>query len=333
MSQARRTGAGELRKWLALPAAFKGNNGARGTLPLPGSWPPAPGPCLLLRFALACASLIAVSLFAQDFNFVRLGVVASGYTFTEGPAWSRDGFLIFSDTPNDKLLKWTGQKVEVYRENAHGPSGNAFDAQGRLYTCETRTRRVTRTDKNGAIEVLAERYEGKRLNAPNDLVVSRNDNVYFTDPAFGWQSEHRELDFYGVYHLPPKGLLKLIAKPRGRPNGIALSPNGRILYVGNSDEHNVRAYDLDRGGEASGERVVVSSIDGVPDGIRVDEKGNLWIAARGITVYSPEGKLLCTNPVHETPSNLTFGGPDGTWLFITARGMVYRARVDLKGAY
>ena len=107
-------------------------------------------------------------------------------------------------------------------------------------------RRVTRTDKNGKIEVLAEQWEGKRLNAPSDLVVSKNDHVYFTDPAFGEQADHRELDFYGVYHIPPKGPMKLVAKPAGRPNGIALSPNGRILYVTNSDERNVRAYDVDQ---------------------------------------------------------------------------------------
>jgi len=278
-------------------------------------------------------SVLTLPLSAQDFSLINLDLLAKGYTFTEGPAWSKDGFLIFSDTPGDKLLKWAGQEIEVYREDAHGPSGNAFDAQGRLYTCETRTRRVTRTDKNGAIVVLAERFDGKRLNAPNDIVVSRSDHVYFTDPAFGSQMEHRELDFYGVYHLPPKGPLKLVAKAKGRANGIALSPNGRILYVANSDEHSVRAYDLDRNGDASNERVAISSIDGVPDGIRTDEKGDLWIAAKGIAIYTPEGKLLHSIPVHGTPSNLAFGEADGKSLFITARGNVYRARVDLKGAY
>ncbi len=105
------------------------------------------------------------------------------------------------------------------------------------------------------------------------MVVSKNDHVYFTDPAFGGQSDHRELDFYGVYHIPPKGPMKLVAKPTGRPNGIALSPNGRMLYVSNSDEHNVRAYDVDHNGDTSNERVLISGIDGVPGGLTVDEKG------------------------------------------------------------
>jgi gluconolactonase len=280
------------------------------------------------------ALIFTASLLAQDFSLIKLELLAKDYTYTEGPAWSKDGYLIFSDTPADRLLKWEpGHETEVYRENAHGPCGNAFDSQGRLYTCETRARRVTRTDKKGDIEVLAERFEGKRLNAPNDIVVSRTDHVYFTDPAFGSQQEQRELDFYGVYHLPPKGPLKVIARPKGRPNGVALSATGRILYVANSDEHNVRAYDLDRNGDASNERVVVSSIDGVPDGLRVDEKGDLWIAAKGIAIYSPDGKLLQTLPVHGAPSNVAFGEPDLKSLFITARGNVYRARVSQKGAY
>lgn len=293
--------------------------------------PPLSSP--LLRFsAISLLPLIAFPLSAQDLSLIRMDALGKGYTYTEGPAWSKEGYLIFSDTPADKLLKWAGGEIEVYRQDAHGPSGNAFDAQGRLYTCETRARRVTRTDKKGAIEVLADRFDGKRLNAPNDIVVSRNEHVYFTDPAFGYQLEHRELDFYGVYHLPPKGPLKLVAKSKGRPNGIALSANNRILYVVDSDEHQVRAYDLDRSGDATGERVVVSSIDGVPGGIRVDETGNLWIAAKQIAVYSPEGKLLHSIPVHGTPSNLTFGEADGESLFITARGTVYRIRVNVKGA-
>jgi len=280
------------------------------------------------------AIILTISAFSQDFSVIKVELLAKGYTFTEGPAWSKDGFLIFSDTPTDRLLKWEpGREPEVYRENAHGPAGNAFDSQGRLYTCETRTRRVTRTDKKGTVEVLAERFEDKRLNAPNDIVLSRTDHVYFTDPAFGSQQDHRELDFYGVYHLPPKGPLKVVARPRGRPNGIALSPTGRILYVANSDEHNVRAYDLDKNGDPTGERVLISGIDGVPDGVRVDEKGDLWVAANGIAIYSPEGRLLHQMPVHGVPSNLAFGEADLKSVFISARGNIYRARVGVKGAY
>src|ERR1043166_1371791 len=147
--------------------------------------------------------LLALSAVAQDFPEVKIELLGRNWGFTEGPAWSsKDGYLIFSDTPGNRLLKWLpGHNIEVFRADANGPSGNAFDSEGRLYTCETRTRRVTRTDKKGAVEVLADKWQGKRLNAPNDLVVSRNGHVYFTDPAFGDQADRRELDFYGVYHI------------------------------------------------------------------------------------------------------------------------------------
>jgi gluconolactonase len=286
--------------------------------------------CAGTCFTAALFSLLAS---AQDFSDITFSKLADGYRFTEGPAWSKDGYLIFSDTPSDRLLKWVpGRAPEVFRADAHGPSGNAFDADGRLYTCETRLRRVTRTDKKGKIEVLADQWEGKRLNAPSDIAVSKSGHVYFTDPAFGEQSDHRELDFYGVYHLPPRGPMKLVAKPAGRPRGIALSPSGRILYVSNADEHNIRAYDVDHNGDASGERVLVSRIDGVPGGIGVDEKGNLYVAAKGIAVYSAEGRPIHVMEMHEQPSNCAFGEADEKALFITARGFVYRVRLDVKGA-
>jgi len=280
----------------------------------------------LLFFSLLC---LAAS--AQDFSATDIGKVAAGYRFTEGAAWSKDGFLIFSDTAKDQLLKWVpGHQVEVFRENAGGPAGNAFDVQGRLYTCETRARRITRTDKTGRIEMLADRWEGKRLNAPLGIVVSKTGHVYFTDPAFGYQLDHRELDFYGVYHVTPKGALQLVARAAGRPHGIALSPNGRVLYVSNADEHNVRAYDLDRNGEASGERVLISGIAGVPGGIAMDEQGNLYIAANGITIYNAEGHLLHTIEMHDRPSSCAFGEADMKSLLVTARGSVYRMRPEQK---
>jgi gluconolactonase len=283
--------------------------------------------------ARALALLVVLPLAAQDTEEVTVEHAVEGYRFTEGPVWSHDGYLLFSDVPSGRILKHKpGEGTEVFRENSGGAMGNAFDEQGRLYTCEARARRVTRTDRKGRVEVLAERWEGKRLNAPNDIVVSHNGHVYFTDPAFGNQQDTRELDFYGVFHITPKGQLSVIAKPAGRPNGIALSPNGKILYVANSDERNVRAYDVAHDGEVSGERVLVSGIKGVPDGLRVSESGTLYIAAAGIAVYSPEGRLLSTIPVAETPSNCTFGGQDLRTLYITARTSVYRVRLNDKGA-
>lgn len=276
--------------------------------------------------------LLACAACAQDFSDLRVEKVATGYAFTEGPAWSPMGFLIFSDTPNNKLWRFmAGDKPAIFREESNGANGNRFDQQGRLYTCESHTRRVTRSDKKGKVEILAERWQGKRLNSPNDLAVRKEGDIYFTDPAFGNQQDTRELDFFGVYRITRKGELEVIAKPKGRPNGIALAPGGRTLYVSNSDEKNVRAYDLDKNGAASNERTLISGIDGVPDGICVDEKGNLYVAAKQLYVYSSEGKPLGMIPLQETPSNCTFGDPDLGSLYITARTSVYRVRLDVKG--
>lgn len=264
---------------------------------------------------------------------MKVGRVATGYTFTEGPAWSPMGFLIFSDIPANKLLRFDpGEPATTYRENSNGANGNRFDAQGRLYSCESHSRRVTRTDKKGKMEVVAERWQGKRLNAPNDIAIRKDGDVYFTDPAFGNQQDTRELDFYGVFHVSRKGELEVIAKPKGRPNGIALAPDGRTLYVGNSDERNVRAYDLDKNGAASNERTLISGIEGVPDGICIDEKGDLYVAAKGIQVFTPEGKPVGNIALEETPSNCTFGDPDLGSLYITAGRSLYRVRLNVKGS-
>ena len=285
-----------------------------------------------MKIAPACL-LAVLALAGQDKPEYPVARIAADLTFAEGPVWSREGFLIFSDIPNNRLWRWTpNSKAEVFRENSEGANGNALDARGRLYTCEAHARRVVRTDRSGKTEVLADNWQGKKLNEPNDIVVRRDGHVWFTDPAFGSADQKRELDFYGVFHISPKGVLDVVAKPKGRPNGIALSPDGRTLYVDNSDERNVRAYDVDRGGAASNERVVVSNIEGVPDGMKVDEEGNLYIAAKQIFVYSPEGRLLRTIPVSETPSNCAFGDADWQSLFVTARTSVYRIRLDVKGA-
>ena len=145
-------------------------------------------------------------------------------------------------------------------------------------------------------------------------------------------STSREMDFQGVYHMSPKGELSLIAKPKGRPNGVTLSPNGRILYVANSDERKVYAYDLDGRGKASNERVFLAGLDGVPDGLRTDEKGNVYVAANHVYIFSPQGKALHTIHMGEKPSNMAFGDADHLTLYITAKTSVYRARMKIKGA-
>jgi gluconolactonase len=290
----------------------------------------------VLRFLSLLA--FTVRLGAQDFSHIAIERVAVGLRFAEGPAWSYEGFLVFSDSGTDRLRKVVpGSPDSDFAERPGGVMGNAYDREGRLYSCEPHQRRVTRTLKDGKIEIVAARFEGKRFNAPNDIVVRRDGQVFFTDPAFGAQQDARELDFYGIYHVSPRGEMDVVARWKTRPNGIALSPNGRVLYVSDSDQRKVRAYDLDGKGVASNERVILENLAGVPGGIRVDEKGNLYIAAKSIFVYSPPSgttaaKLLGEVPVGEPPSNLAFGDPDLETLYITARTSLYRVRLGVKGA-
>ena len=276
--------------------------------------------------------VIRVPASAQDFDQIKVERAADKLHFAEGPVWSHEGWLLFRDVPPSRIMKFVpGEGARVFREDSHGATGNALDSQGRLYTCETHARRVTRTDRKGKIDVIADKFEGKRLNAPNDVTVRHDNHVYFTDPAFGSQMDARELNFFGVYHITPKGELEIVAKPKGRPNGIALSPGGKVLYVGNSDEKKIYAYDLDKNGAPSSERALISAIEGIPDGIRTDEKGNIYVAAKAVLIYTPEGKLIRQVALSEKPSNLAFGDPDMQSLYVTARTSLYRLRVPVKG--
>jgi gluconolactonase len=281
-----------------------------------------------LSLALLCGAALA-----QIAGDAKVEKVTGEQRFTEGPVWTRDNNLVFSDTPNNRLMRWApDQGVQVPRENLLGPAGTAVDPQGRLYVCESRARRVIRIDKRNRVEVLASQWEGKRLNAPNDIVVRKDGHVWFTDPAFGSANDRRDLDFWGIYHLSPKGVLELAAKSKGRPNGVALSADGRTLFVTDSDERCIRGWDVDRSGQASRERTVVTGVPGVPGGVRVDVDGNLFVAADGVLIYSPEGRLARRVELSERPSHLAFGDADYQTLYITAQTSVYRVRAESKGA-
>jgi gluconolactonase len=260
--------------------------------------------------------------------------VGTGFAFVEGPVWVRKsgGYLLFSDIYNSRTMKIaTPNQSEIYRKYTHAGNGNSMDTQGRLYTAERDGHRVVRTDLDGTETVIASEYEGKRLNSPNDVVVRRDGQVYFSDPASLAGLETRELSFNGLYHVNTQAQVTLIAK-MPRPNGVALTEDGRTLYVADSQEKTIHAYDLDKDGNASNERTLISGIDGTPDGLRVAANGNLYIACRGIAIYSPQGKLIRTLSVPETPVNVAFGGDDMKTLYITAHTSVYRTRVPDAGS-
>jgi gluconolactonase len=289
-----------------------------------------------MHLVFIASAVTAVALMAASDEFAgpwQVEVIQDGFPGAEGPVWSRDGYLLFSDFETQRIHKYVpGQTVTVYREHSDGANGNAFDRDGRLYTCEYKSRRVTRTSRDGKIEVIAERWNGKRLNAPNDIIVREDGNVYFTDPLFT-PLDRRELDFYGIYRISPAGVMELVASKKTRPNGIALSPDGRLLYVANSDERNVSAWDIDAAGRTSNERVLIPNLPGGPDGMKVDARGNLYVTARGIQIYSPTGGHLGSIEVPGgSARNCAFGDKDFRTLYITGKTALMRVRMPVRGA-
>jgi gluconolactonase len=265
-------------------------------------------------------------------NFESEKVVAD-LQYVDGLAWSRSGFLAIADVRQRKIFRLDSDPhPKVLRDNDGGASGLAYDLQGRLYICESETRRVTRMDAKGGIETLAADYQGRKFNAPNDIVVRKDGHVYFTDPAFGSANDHRDLDFYGIWHVSPKGELDLAAKWQTRPNGIALSGDGKTLFVCDSDRHAVAAFDLDRAGAAANQRDVIRNVAGVPGGLRTDVDGRFYVAAKGVAIYTPDGKLQRTILASENVANCAFGEGDLESLFIAARGNVFRVKLGVKGA-
>ncbi len=256
----------------------------------------------------------------------------SNFGYVEGPVWSRKGYLLFSDMFGSRIIKMDApNKTEIYRDYTDGANGNSMDIHGRLYSCEREGRRVVRMEKDGKLTVIAQEFEGKRLNDPNDVIVRRDGQVYFTDPAPKDSLEKMELGFAGVYHVAPNGTISLIRKMT-RPNGVTLSPDGKALYIDDTTDKTVVAYDLDDKGNASNGRVLIAGIDGGPDGLRVAANGNIYVACRGIAVYTPDGKFIKMIEFPEMPANCTFGDADLRTLYVTARTSIYRVRIPDKGS-
>jgi len=270
----------------------------------------------------------------------RVEKVTGGFQFTEGPVWVPDGYLLFSDIPANRIYKWVpgASQAEVWREPSGHSNGLTLDRRGRLVACE-HDRRVSQTETDGTVTAIAERYQGRRLNSPNDIVVRSDGSIYFTDPPYGLpeQKEGKELDFNGVFRLAPDGTLTLLDDSFERPNGLAFSPDESVLYVDDSYGGHIRAFDvLDDGTLANG-RVFADlrnpDAEGVPDGMKVDIEGNVFsTGAGGIWVVAPSGEVLGLIEVPEVPANLAWGGSDLKMLYITARTGLYRIQTQTGGA-
>ncbi|NPU96838.1 MAG: SMP-30/gluconolactonase/LRE family protein [Candidatus Omnitrophica bacterium] len=256
---------------------------------------------------------------------------AGGFQFTEGPVWHKDGYLLFSDIPANRIMKWTPDgKVTAFREDSGGANGLTFDPQGRLIACEHGNRRVSVTAADGTITAAAETCQGKKFNSPNDCAVRSDGMIFFTDPDYGLGRRAREIDVKGVYRVPPGSEAVLLAGDFDKPNGIAFSPDGKILYVADTAQSHVRAFDVEPDGSLKNGRVLFE-VEG-PDGMKVDSQGNLYIASRnGIEIFNAEGIRQEIIAVPENPANCAFGGPDNQTLFITARTGLYRVELTVPG--
>lgn len=273
----------------------------------------------------------------------ELEKLAAGFIFTEGPVWdAASGCLFFSDIPDNKIRKWTpGKGVEIFREPSGKSNGLTLDKQGRLIACEHANRRVSRTEKDGTVVTIADRYEGKRLNSPNDVVVKSDGSIYFTDPPYGLDARlgalgEKELPFQGVYFLSPDGeRLTLLVDDFEKPNGLAFSPDESLLYVDDTDRAHVRAFDVNPDGGISNGRVFAElkgDEAGNVDGMKVDSEGNVYVTGPGgVSIYDSSGEKLGRIDVPEVAANIAWGDDDWKTLYITSSTSVHRIRLGIKG--
>jgi gluconolactonase len=269
--------------------------------------------------------------------------LATGFDWVEGPVWFGDaGCLLFSDIPNNRIVRWNEEGVTTYRQPSNFANGHTRDQLGRLVSCEHGTRRVTRTEWDGKVTVIADSYQGKRLNSPNDVIVAADGAIWFTDPHYGIMTDYegtkseQELDCY-VYRVSADGNIEAVITDMKAPNGLAFSPDGKRLYVADtgrmfsSDPQHIRVFDMVDGLPVNS-RIFHTITAGCADGIRLDSDGNVWSsAADGVHCIAPDGHLMGKILVPETVSNICFGGYAKNRLFITATTSLYSVILNRRG--
>ena len=269
--------------------------------------------------------------------------LATGFDFTEGPIWNHvEKHLTFSDMPGDHMRRWTANDgISTFRMPSNKANGNAFDRAGRMVTCEHATSRVTRTEADGSIKVLASHYQGKELNSPNDVVVSSSGSIYFTDPTYGRLEyfgvpRDTELAFQGVYRIDDDGgSLTLLADDFMQPNGLCFTPDEKRMYINDTEAGHIRVFDVAGDGGLSGGEIwadVVGEGNGAPDGLKVDVDGNVYCCGPGgIHVFADDATSLGVIKVPEVAANFCWGDADMMSLFITASTSLYRVRAKIPG--
>lgn len=267
----------------------------------------------------------------------KFETVATGFGFTEGPMWDPSGFLYVSDETINKIFRVypDGRKESVIALG--DPDGNTFDRQHRLIDCASVLRAIIEVTPDGKYKILADHFEGKKLNSPNDIIVGPDGALYFTDPTLDLvAAEKQEIPYQGVYRLDDKGNVRLLTKDLTQPNGLAFSPDGKRFYVDDSEQRNIRVYDVASDGTLTNGRIFGDEpggkADGVPDGIKVDSAGNLFVTGpKGIWVWDSNGHHLGTIAMPEQPANLTWGDANYQTLYITATTSVYRVKMKARG--
>jgi gluconolactonase len=267
----------------------------------------------------------------------KLETIATKFGFTEGPMWDPAGFLYVSDETINKIYRVypNGKKEEMIALG--DPDGNTFDRRHRLIDCASVLRAIIEVTPDGKYKVLADHYDGKRFNSPNDVIVGPDGALYFTDPTLDLVAgEKQEIPFQGVYRLDDKGNVRLLTRDLTQPNGLAFSPEGKKFYVDDSEQRNIRVYDVSADGTLINGRIFGEEPggknDGVPDGIKVDKNGNLFVTGpNGIWVWDAKGNHLGTIVTPEQPANLTWGDEDYRSLYITATTSVYRLKTRIQG--
>jgi len=279
--------------------------------------------------------------------------IATGFRWAEGPAWFGDGgYLVFSDIPNNRMLRWTESDghLSVFRAPSHYTNGNTRDRAGRLISCEHDTRRVTRTELDGAVTVLMDGFQGKPLNAPNDVVVAADGAIWFTDPGYGidgpYEGHKADAELpRQVYRLDPTtGSARVVADDFTRPNGLCFSPDERLLYIvdtgiSHGGPSHIRVFDVEDGSLRNGRVFAEDFAPGMTDGLRCDADGNVWCgmgwgdpAEDGVRCYAPNGDLIGKIHLPEGCANLCFGGRKKDRLFMCASTSVYALYVNARGA-
>lgn len=260
--------------------------------------------------------------------------ISSNFEFLEGPVWHRDGYLLFSDIPANRIYRMErDETISIWKEPSGHSNGLTFNPEGYLVACEHGNRRVSVSDPahpEQPASVLADRYEGKRLNSPNDCVVRSDGWVFFTDPPYGIQEAEKELSFHGVFRVRQSEFPVVLDTTFDRPNGLAFSPDESMLYIADTSREAILVYPVDPDGTIGQGRIFAKA--GRPDGMKVDIHGNVYAAStEGIVVFSPQGDRLSQLPVPQRPANCAFGGTDNKTLYITARTSLYKIQVEHPG--